>query len=71
MNAQFLSQPHLFIWYVIADTVPGYGINTSCIKAIKSTYSACKGSKTTGKKINEFLEAQLEASQEEVADIFG
>jgi len=52
--------------------VPGYGINTSCIKAIKSTYSAYKGSKTTRKKrMNEFLEAELEVGQEEVADVCG
>ena len=37
-------------WYVIANAVPGYGMNISCIKAIKSTYSACKGFKTIRKK---------------------
>ena len=57
-------------WNVIADTVPGYGINTSCIKAIKSTYSAYKGSKTTHKKgMNEFLDVELEAGWKEAADV--
>ena len=48
----------------------GCEINTSCIKAIKSSYSACKGSKTTRKiGINEFLDVELEAGQEEAADV--
>ena len=43
----------------------GYGINTSCIKAIKSTY---KGSKVTHKKgMNECLEAEKEAGIYKVA----
>ena len=49
-------------WYIITNTVPGYEINVSCIKAIKSTYEACKGSKTVRKKgMNEYLEAEKEA----------
>ena len=48
--------------------VPGYRMNTSCIKAIKSTYNAYKGSKTTRKKeMNEYLEAEKEADTYEVA----
>jgi len=55
-------------WYVIVNTVPGYEMNTSCIKAIKSTYSACKGSKIARKKgMNERLEAEKEAGAYEVA----
>jgi len=34
-------------WYVVVDTVLAYGIKTPCIKAIKSTYNARKGFKTT------------------------
>jgi len=37
-------------------------MNASCIKPIKSTYNACKGSKTVHKKgMNEYLEAEKEA----------
>ena len=44
---------------------------TSYIKAIKSTYSACKGSKTARKKgMNENLEAEEEAGAYEVAGHF-
>ena len=51
-------------WYVIVNTVPGYGMNTSCIKATKSTYNACKGSKTIHKKrMSEYLEAEKEVIQ--------
>jgi len=48
--------------------VSGYKMNVSCIKAIKSTYSAYRGSKTVRKKgMNEFLEAEKEACACEVA----
>jgi len=41
-------------------------MNLSCIKAIKSTYSAYRGSKTTHKKgMNEYLEAEKEAGAHE------
>jgi len=54
--------------YIIADMVPVYGTNISCIKAIKSTYSACKGSKTTRKKgLNEYLKAEKDAGIYEAA----
>ena len=33
-------------WYFMANKVPGFGINTSCIKGIKSTYKAKVGSKS-------------------------
>ena len=50
--------------------MPGYEINTSHIKAIKSTYSARKGSKTTSLKgMNKFPEAELEAIQENAIDV--
>jgi len=56
-------------WYIIANTVLGYEMNASCIKAIKSTYSAYRGSKTVRKKgMNEYLEAEKEASACEVAE---
>ena len=52
--------------------VAGYRINSSCIKASKSTYSACKGSKTTHKKgMNKFLEVELKAGQEEATNVSG
>ena len=36
-------------------------MNASCIKAIKSTYEACKDAKTIPKNgMNEFLEAEKE-----------
>jgi len=34
-------------WYVIADLVPGYNINSTCIKKIKAMLQAKKGSKST------------------------
>ena len=33
------------MWYFIANKVPEFRINTSCIKGIKSIYKAKKGSK--------------------------
>ena len=37
-------------------------MNASCIKAIKTTYSTCRGSKTVCKKgMNEYLEFEKEA----------
>ena len=38
-----------------ANTVPGYEINTSCIKAIKSIYNARKGSKATRMRGDELI----------------
>ena len=59
-------------WYIIADIVLSYGINTSCINVIKSSYSAQMGSKTTRiKGLNEFLKAELKAGREEATDVFG
>ena len=46
----------------------GYVINISCIKIIKSTYNAFKGSKTTYiRGTNKFLQAELEAGQTEAS----
>ena len=43
-------------------------MNASCIKAIKSTYEACKEAKTVPRKgMNEFLEAEKEAGAYEEA----
>ena len=47
--------------------VSGYEMNASCIKAIKCTYSACKGSKTVHKKGMNELEAEKEAGAYEAA----
>ena len=56
------------IWYVIVDTVPGYLINNSCIKGIKSFYYARKDSKNSRLKgMNEFLEAESEACRAEAS----
>ena len=35
-----------YAWYVIADPVPGYNINSTHIKKIKDLLQATKGSKT-------------------------
>jgi len=37
-------------WYVIANTVLGYGMNTSCIKAIKSTYNIVRDPRPSAKR---------------------
>jgi len=45
--------------------VPKFGINTSCIKGIKSTYKAkveCKGCRMRG--MNEYQEAERKAERE-------
>jgi len=56
-------------WYIIANTVPAYETNASCIKAIKSTYGAYRGFKTIRKKgMNEYLEAEKEAGIYEAAE---
>ena len=48
-------------WYVAANTVPCFRINTSRIKAIKSVYNARIGSKTSRMRgMNEYLEAKKE-----------
>ena len=54
-------------WYVISNTVSGYWMNSSRIKAIKSTHSTCKGSKTIRKKrMSEYLEAEKEVGTYDV-----
>ena len=48
--------------------MPGFGINTLCIKAIKSAYNARKGSKASRMRgMNGYLEVKKEASTYEVA----
>jgi len=45
-------------------------MNVSYIKAIKSTYEACKVSKIVRKKgMNEYLEAEIEAGIERITEI--
>jgi len=49
-------------WYVIADSVPGYNINSTCIKRIKAMFQTKKGSKSTRLKgMDEFLHTELKA----------
>ena len=56
-------------WYIIVNTVLGYEINASCIKAIKSTYSAYRESKTVCKKrMNKYLEDEKEAGAYEATE---
>ena len=55
-------------WNIIANKVPGFRINTSCIKGIKSIYKAKEGSKDfqmQGKI--EYQKAEKEASRIEEA----
>jgi len=60
------------VWHIIANLVPGYNRNNTCIKKIKALYQAKKGSKNTRlKRMNEFLEAELEVGQAKTADISG
>ena len=50
-------------WYVIADSVPSYNINNTCIKRIKAMFQAKKGSKNTCLKgMDEFLQTELEVN---------
>ena len=52
-------------WYFMANKVPGFGINTSCIKGIKSTYKAKVGSKGCQMRaMTEYQEAEKEAKRE-------
>ena len=56
------------MWYIIANTVSSFGINTSCIKAIKSMYNARRGPNASRiQEMNEYLEAKKEAGRYEVA----
>jgi len=57
-------------WYIISNMVSVYEMNASCIKAIKSTYNAYRGSKSIREKgMNEFLEAEKEACAYEAAGL--
>jgi len=49
----------------MVNKVPGFGINTSCIKDIKSTYKAKVGSKGCRmREMTEYQEAEKEAKKE-------
>jgi len=49
-------------WYFIANKVPGFGTNTSCIKGLKSTYKAKEGSKGCRiRAMTKYQEADREA----------
>ena len=68
MNTLFLYQSQLLhlVWHRRYGV--GLRVNVSRIKATKSTYSDCKGSKTTHKKVmNEYWEAKKEAGTYEAA----
>jgi len=53
------------IWYFMANNMPGFRINTSCIKGIKSTYKAKVGSKGYRMQgITEYHEAEKKAERE-------
>ena len=55
-------------WYIIADSVPSYSINYTCIKKIKAMFQAKKGSKSTHLKgMSEFLQTELELDPTEPA----
>ena len=55
-------------WYFIANKVPRFRTNTSCIKGIKSTFKAKKGSKGCWMRgITEYQEAERETSRTEEA----
>ena len=57
-----------YTWYIIANTVPSFGINTLCINAIKSMYNARRGPNASWiREVNEYLEAEKEAGRYEVA----
>ena len=57
-------------WYAIAVLVPGYNVNYTCIKDIKALNNTRKSSmKTHLRGMDEFLEAESEASRMEVAAI--
>jgi len=53
-------------WYVIVDSLSRYNINNTYIRQIKDMFQARKGSKNTRlKRMDEFLQAELEAGQKE------
>ena len=57
-----------YMWYIIANTMLDFRINTFCIKAIKSVYNAQRGpiaSQVRG--MNEYLEAEKEGGKYEAA----
>jgi len=55
-------------WYLITNTVPGFRMNTLCIKAIKFVYNAQRGPNASQiRGMNEYLEAEKDASRYEVA----
>ena len=52
--------------------VSSYEMNASCIKAIKSAYSAYRGSKIVRMKgMNEFLEVEKEKRQSALLELQG
>ena len=53
------------MWYFMANKVPGFGINTSCIKDIKSAYKAKEGSKGCWMRgMTEYQEVEKDAKKE-------
>ena len=57
-----------YTWYSVTSKVPGFGLNTSCIKSIKSSYKARSGSKGSCMRgMSEYIVAEREADEQEVA----
>jgi len=51
-------------WYFIASRIPSFGMNTSCIKSIKTSYKVKSGSKSRMRGMSEYQEAEKEAERE-------
>jgi len=51
-------------WYFLASRVPGFGINSSCIKSIKASYKAKLESNKRMRGMTEYQEAEKETGRE-------
>jgi len=49
-------------WYFLTSRVPGFRINTSCIKSIKASYKAKLDSKKRVRRMTEYQEAERETT---------
>jgi len=55
-------------WYSVTKKVPGFGLNTSCIKSIKSSYKAKSGSKGSCMQgMSKHIPTKREAGEQGVA----
>ena len=48
----------------LSSRVPGFGMNTSCIKSMKASYKVKLGSKSHMRGMGEYQEAEREAERE-------